>query len=104
MADASALNAEATCIVLQNIRQPQHLQQGMTHLFATLSLLGPHASQLVDAARHALLAATHTPLGPMSPAVPSAGDDRAIVFIAEWYVRTVLLDTAGSDVTFNLDR
>lgn len=90
--------------MLQGIRQPQHLQQGMTHFLATLSLLGPHAPQLVEAAKHALLAATHTPLNPLSPAVPSAGDDRAIVFMAEWYVRTVLLDTGGLDVTFNLDR
>ena len=75
----------------------------MTHLFATLSGLGPHALQLVAAAKHALLAATYTPLDASSPP-PCAGDDRAIVFIAEWYVRGVLLDSGGHDVTFNLER
>ena len=73
----------------------------MLHLFAVLGSLGPHAAELITAAKHALLEATYTPLDEASPA---ASDDRAIVFVAEWYVKTILLDDSGMDVCFNLDR
>lgn len=75
----------------------------MNHLFALLGSLGPHAPDLVTAAKHALLAATFTPLNDEA-SVGDVSGDRAIVFVAEWYVKSVLLAAGGADVGFCLQR
>lgn len=88
---------------MQDLARPVLIEKAVRRLLDIYSALQEASGcDLVGVAREVVAGNAYSPLPQQPP--EAGGGERLIAFVGEWFVQTVLMDSANAGVSFSLSR